>query len=104
MRTIATTIRRYSAEKGAYSQEYTVPVDEHEVLSVMNVLEYIYTHLDDTLAFFSHAACKQAACGKCMVRVDGAVKLACKERVIKDKITLEPYSDKVIRDLVCESK
>ena len=41
MRTIATTIRRYSAEKGAYSQEYTVPVDEHEVLSVMNVLEYI---------------------------------------------------------------
>lgn len=49
-----------------------------------------------------HAARRHAE--NAMVRVDGAVKLACKERVIKDKITLEPYSDKVIRDLVCESK
>ena len=43
MRTIATTIRRYSAEKGAYSQEYTVPVDEHEVLSVKGPNEAPYS-------------------------------------------------------------
>lgn len=100
MRTIATTIRRYSAEKGAYSQEYTVPVDEHEVLSVMNVLDYIYTHLDDTLAFFSHAACKQAACGKCLIKINGKPRLACKERADTDELLLEPAGKTVIRDLI----
>lgn len=93
-------IRRYSAEKGAYSQEYTVPVDEHEVLSVMNVLEYIYTHLDDTLAFFSHAACKQAACGKCLIKINGKPRLACKERADTDELLLEPAGKTVIRDLI----
>lgn len=101
MRTIATTIRRYSAEKGAYSQEYTVPVDEHEVLSVMNVLEYIYTHLDDTLAFFSHAACKAAAMPEnALIKINGKPRLACKERADTDELLLEPAGKTVIRDLI----
>lgn len=49
-----------------------------------------------------HAACRQAACGKCMVKLDGAVKLACKE-VAHDGMLLEPYSGRVVRDLLCQS-
>ena len=104
MREIEVKILRGSGTDNRQYQTYTVSVEDDAAVSVMNLLEEIYNKQDHSLAFFSHAACRQAACGKCMVRVDGEVKLACKERVIKDKITLEPYSDKVIRDLVCESK
>ena len=97
------TIRR-SGPGGADSrlQTYAVPVAEGEILSVLNVLEYIYRELDPTLAFCDHAACRQAACGKCMVKLDGAVKLACKE-VAHDGMLLEPYSGRVVRDLLCQS-
>ena len=74
-----------------------------EIVSVLNVLEAIYREQDPTLAFFDHAACRQAACGKCMVRVDGAVKLACKEPA-HETMLLEPYnSARVVRDLLCRS-
>ena len=104
MREIEVKILRGSGTDTRKYQTYTVSVDDNAAVSVMNLLEEIYNKQDHSLVFFSHAACRQAACGKCMVRIDGAVKLACKERVVKDKITLEPYSDKVIRDLVCETK
>ena len=97
------TIRR-SGPGGTVShfESYEIPVAEGEILSVLNVLEYIYRELDPTLAFFDHAACRQAACGKCMVKLDGAVKLACKE-IAHDGMVLEPYSDRVVRDLLCQS-
>jgi succinate dehydrogenase/fumarate reductase-like Fe-S protein len=101
MKEIHVTIRRSGPEE-SYLQQYTVPVAEGEILSVLNVLEYIYRELDPTLAFFDHAACRQAACGKCMVKLDGAVKLACKE-IAHDGMLLEPYSARVVRDLLCES-
>ena len=103
MREIEVKVLRGSGTDTGYYQTYTVSVEDDAAVSVMNLLEEIYNKQDHSLAFFSHAACRQAACGKCMVRVDGAVKLACKERVVKDRITLEPCSDKVVRDLVCES-
>ena len=62
MKEFHVTIRR-SGPGGADSrlQTYAVPVAEGEILSVLNVLEYIYRELDPTLAFFDHAACRQAA-------------------------------------------
>lgn len=98
------TVRR-SGPDGADShlQEYTVSFPDGEIVSVLNVLEAIYREQDPTLAFFDHAACRQAACGKCMVRVDGAVKLACKEPA-HETMLLEPYnSARVVRDLLCRS-
>ena len=92
------------AESGAGSyQTYLVPVEDGVVVSVMNLLEEIYNKQDPTLAFFSHAACRQAACGKCMVKVNGKVRLVCKERVDADSITLEPYKKDVVKDLVCKA-
>ena len=57
-------LRGAETGNGAY-QTYIVPVDETAAVSVMNLLEEIYSKQDRTLSFFSHAACRQAACGKC---------------------------------------
>ncbi|MFQ9510138.1 MAG: 2Fe-2S iron-sulfur cluster-binding protein [Lachnospiraceae bacterium] len=94
------SIKRSNDRNESYIQKFVVSFPEDEVISVMNVLEEIYHKLDPTLAFFSHAACKQAACGKCMVRKNGKVVLACKE-LAADEMLLEPYNSKVIRDLMC---
>ena len=101
MNELVVIVRRFDPERGSCEQEYRVPVNNGEVLSVLNVLEYIYQNLDATLAFFSHAACKQAACGKCMVKINGKNGLACKERAEGPTLSLAPYGKDVVRDLVC---
>ena len=97
---IVTVIRR---EEGGEPRavEYEVPIDEGDVVSVMNVLDYISSHLDRTLAYFSHAACRQAVCGQCVVKANGKVVLACRELVSGDKLLLEPAKQDVVRDLIC---
>lgn len=102
MRDIKVNILRGAETGSGKFQTFTVSVDDEAIVSVMNLLEEIYDKQDHSLAFFSHAACRQAACGKCMVKVDGKVRFACKERVDVSEITIEPYNNKVIRDLICE--
>ncbi len=95
------TIRRYSpTEERQWTQEYHVPFPEGEEVSVMNVLDYIYRRLDPTLAYFDHAACRQAACGKCLLKLNGEVRLACKERA-QEEMLLEPVNANVVKDLLC---
>lgn len=98
MRNIKVKIKRSGS-----TDEYIVPVDQDDIVSVMNALEYIYENADSTLAFFHHAACKQAACGRCLVKVDGRVALACKTVIHNDEIMLEPWNDRVVRDLLCKN-
>ena len=100
-REILVKVHRYQPERGAFIQEYRVPMAEDEVWSVLNILEYIYQNLDSTLAFFHHAACRQAACGKCMAKINGKTALTCKEKVSGD-LELAPYKEQVVRDLVCQ--
>ena len=102
MKEITVKILRGAETGSGVYQTYIVPVEEDTAISVMNLLEEIYNKQDATLAFFSHAACRQAACGKCMVKVDGKVRLACKEKVTADAITLEPYKKEVVKDLICK--
>lgn len=97
------TVRRQAGPQAeSYLQQYELSLPLDEPVSVMNALEWIYRNLDPTLAFFDHAACRQAACGKCMVKVNGQVRLACKEHAA-DQMLLEPYSQAVVRDLLCKS-
>lgn len=70
--------------------------------SVMDVLDYIYENLDPTLSYFSHEACRQSACGKCLVRVNGKVCLACSCPAGAGPLVLEPWNEHVVRDLLCE--
>lgn len=101
MKHIQITVRRFNRKQGSFMQEYAVPVDNAEMLSVLNLLEYIYEHLDSTLAFFHHAACGQAACGKCLVKINGKAGLACKERADGQPLLLEPCNANVVKDLIC---
>lgn len=81
-------------------QTYTVPIVEG--MSVMDVLDYIYEHLDSTLAYYDHAACRQAICAKCSVVINGRRQLACQTPVDGDLVLEPARKGKVIRDLVCE--
>ncbi len=99
MSEIKVRIKRGSKDDTLYS-EYTVKLDG--VMSVMDVLRVIYREQDDTLAFFDHEACHQAACGRCLVKVNGRVVLACAETASGDMV-LEPWNgEKVVRDLLCD--
>ncbi|MCF0150951.1 MAG: hypothetical protein HUJ80_06045 [Firmicutes bacterium] len=95
MKTINVKINR----GGSYQEYAQVPVEEG--MSVMDVLELLYETKDNTLAFFRHEACHQEACGKCLVKANGKVCLACGTEVCGD-LVLDPWSSKVVRDLVCE--
>lgn len=103
MKIIKVKIKRYSEESGSFYQDYEVEFNDYEQVSAMTILETIYATQDPTLAFFSHAACRQAACGKCTVRIDGRVRLACKEKITSSEVVLEPANDNVVRDLVCRT-
>lgn len=88
-------VRRGTSENAWY-QEYTVPVQAGQ--SVLGALQYIYEHLDATLAFAG--SCRIGLCSSCIVRVNGKVVRAC-TTIVKGDILVEPYKQAcVIRDLI----
>jgi succinate dehydrogenase / fumarate reductase iron-sulfur subunit len=82
-------------------QQYDLEIEDFNTLSVLNLLELIYRTQDKTLSFFDHASCRQAACGRCSVKVNGKIRLACRELVSVAELLLEPYKKDVVKDLVC---
>ena len=87
-----------SVDKEPKYQTYEVPLNS--LMSVLDVLDYIYENLDSTLAYNSHAACHSSICGNCMMVINGKASLACKTPATGD-ITVEPPPKfKTIRDLV----
>ena len=83
--------------------EYEVPVTNNET-TVMDILDYIFQNLDKTLAYYKHSTCNQGICGRCGVRLNGKNVLACTAKIDSalSQITLEPRSDRIVRDLVVE--
>jgi fumarate reductase iron-sulfur subunit len=89
-----------SADEGPHYQEYQIPLEEG--MSAMDVLDYIYQHLDGTLAYYDHAGCGVGVCARCNCKVDGKAGLYCQVPVSGD-VTIDPISpSRVLRDLVCE--
>jgi len=79
-------------------QDYDVPLKEG--MSAMDALDYIYQHLDGTLAYYDHAGCSLGICARCNGRINGKPGLFCQTNISADTI-LEPLSkDKVLKDLV----
>lgn len=69
--------------------------------TVMDALDYISENSDSTIAYFKHGACDHGICGRCALRVNGKVKLACSTEISEEKaLELTPMNDKVLRDLV----
>ncbi|MFH1091827.1 MAG: 2Fe-2S iron-sulfur cluster-binding protein [Pseudomonadota bacterium] len=80
-------------------QTYEIPFTTG--LSAMDALDYIYQHLDSSLAYYDHAGCSLGICARCTARINGKPGLLCQTRVEPGELTLEPVSaDRVIRDLV----
>lgn len=76
--------------------EFTVPLTFG--MSVTNVLDYIYENIDGSIAYFTN--CRRGICGRCGLKVNGRIVLACTE-IVTDNIILEPLdSKKIVRDLV----
>jgi succinate dehydrogenase/fumarate reductase-like Fe-S protein len=82
-------------------EEYNVPLPTDREYTIMDILRYISENLDPTLAYFSHSACKQGICGRCSVKYNGKIVLACAAHADSEELILEPKNDKVIKDLVC---
>lgn len=78
---------------------FEVPAAPH--WTVMQVLDYIAENFDSTLAYYRHSACCHGICGRCALKVNGKVSLACATEVgDAAELTLEPKNGKILRDLV----
>jgi succinate dehydrogenase/fumarate reductase-like Fe-S protein len=96
-KTIRVRVRRAEpGESGSRFSEYQVPLEEK--MSVFNVVEYIQSRLDPSLAYY--ASCRIGKCLGCTLKVNGKLRLACTSLVDGD-LTLEPdHRYPLIRDLV----
>ena len=81
---------------------YSVPFSTKGRNTIMDVLNYIFENLDSTLSFYSHSVCDHGICGRCAVKVNGKVKLACTELADTDEIIIEPKNNNVVTDLITE--
>lgn len=88
-------------EKSSGLAVYEVPPFAR-TMTVMDILDYIYTHLDHTLAYYRHSSCCQAICGRCVCKLNGSQVLACAKQVAPqtEVIHLSPADGKRVRDLV----
>ena len=98
-------IHRFDPDNGKkWTDSYDVPTEERS-MTVMDVLDYISSHLDPTLAYYKHSACNHGICGRCSLQVNGKVKLACITQVSgEENLELAPVPARApIRDLVTKA-
>jgi succinate dehydrogenase / fumarate reductase, iron-sulfur subunit len=80
-------------------ESFEVPTQTH--WTAMDALDYIALNLDSSLAYYRHSACDHGICGRCAMRIDGKVRLACScELGDAALVTLEPAGAENVRDLV----
>ena len=95
-----------SIKKGSYESEkskwvdYEVPIEEG--MTVLGVLDYIYEHIDSSLAYYQ--SCRIGLCKGCWVVVDEKPVLSCETIAINGMriAPLEKFA--LIRDLVVDFK
>jgi succinate dehydrogenase/fumarate reductase-like Fe-S protein len=88
-------VRRGNSDVSWYD-EFDVPNVDGQ--SVLGALQYIYEHLDASLAYTS--SCRIGLCGGCLVRVNGKVVHAC-TTIMKGDIVIEPFRQShIAKDLI----
>lgn len=101
-RTVRVRVFRFdpATDKSPHYQEYDVPWAPK--LTVMDALDYIYEHLDPSLAYHSHTSCHRQVCARCNLTVNSKPGLSCHTEITGD-VTIAPLPRfTVIRDLVVE--
>lgn len=81
---------------------FNVPITSEHRMTVMDVLDYISLYLDYSLSYYKHSVCNHGICGRCLLSVNGKVRLACLE-VANDYSALElapAPGRRLIKDLV----
>ena len=89
-----------AVEKKTRRKEFTAPF---EGMTVLQVLDHIYEHLDPGLAYrFGCCGSGPTRCGACAMEVNGKPVLACKKEAEKE-MTITPHRKyQVIKDLVID--
>jgi len=82
------------------NKEYTIEDGKIKRDSLLSILNYIKTKIDNTLSFRS--GCRSGVCGSCSVTVNGIERLACKTHVNDGDIIAPLKNSPVIRDLVVD--
>ncbi len=84
-----------------YYQSYSIPTSEPT--TVMDLLIYIYHHLDNSLSFRNYT-CYRGTCLSCLVKVDGKNVRACSTLIQPGAtVSIDPFRrEQVIRDLVVD--
>lgn len=86
------------SQEMSYHTFETVPYKD---LTVLNVLDYIYSERDPSLAYRGRL-CTKGYCGGCAMIVNGRPCLAC-HTLAEEAMIIEPHpSFKIIKDLVCD--
>ncbi len=82
------------------NKEYIIDDNKVKRDSLLSILTYIKTKLDNTLSFRS--GCRSGVCGSCAIRVNGIERLACKTH-LEDGDIVEPLKNTtVLKDLVVD--
>ncbi|WP_294145442.1 2Fe-2S iron-sulfur cluster-binding protein [uncultured Clostridium sp.] len=89
-------------DASAYYDEFHVEVRPEDRMTVMGLLEYIGSEFDGTLSFYMHSVCGQGICGRCAVKVNGKVCLACNTVLTGEDVVIEPAGTEVVKDLVVQ--
>lgn len=97
---INVTVLRHDADDQGEPRPHTYEVPLVAGMSALDVLNYIYERVDGSLAFYQHAACRQAVCGKCTLLVNDKPVLACQVVASGDMTVASLPGTRVIRDLV----
>ena len=88
---------------GGEFESFEVPVGPR--WTAMDLLDYIAENLDSSLAYYRHSACDHGICGRCALKINGKVQLACSFEVSSvERLTIEPARPEVVRDLVVRQK
>jgi succinate dehydrogenase / fumarate reductase iron-sulfur subunit len=81
--------------------EFDLPFKPEEGYTILQALRFIQETIDPTLAFYNHSACSHGICGRCLIKVNGKLVLACVAHADEEDIMLEPRPGERIKDLLC---
>lgn len=81
-------------------KEYIIDNGKIKRDSLLSILNYIKTKVDNTLSFRS--GCRSGVCGSCSITVNGIERLACKTHVNDGDVIAPLKNSKVIRGLVVD--
>lgn len=98
-------IQRYNPEvdREPYMDTYHVDLEKIQGVMLLDVLEYIKTHVDTTLSF--RRSCGGGVCGSDGMNINGRNGLACQTQIkdLSNPVTIYPLiSLPIIRDLVVD--